>query len=616
MTKKNDRQNGGIKRQLYHIRRTSSFTIGIDRFMVMFPSVLLVSKLSSTSNGITILDVSQILLACGIGTLIFVFGGSFLKNKVRIPFFIGPSFCYIGLTSYVIGSLESSSPEIIKNSIVFGYISSGILLLIIAAIYKWKPSHTTRLLNFAFPNSIMGASVSLIGLELASIAAGDSGFNAVTGHFDISSITISLITLAIIIIFSVTRLPFIKNAAITLGIIFSAIIVKLLFEDYTIERIILSAQGIINKGIFAFPNISSSSVITLFKFGFPPSWISILIAIIPSTLVAFSESIGRITVLDGMYSTYNENKPKDLLGNSLIYHSISAIISAFIGTVPTSIYAENIAVMELNANTLLQKKASLSGKLKRNLSDMYSVFSFYPYLWAAGISIAASCLIVIQNILGSIPKPVWGGMEFFIFALISAPGIQMMVEKYVDYTKITNHILTGSVLLAGISGFSIHLGAVDLKGMSLGLFIGVILNLVFKLFAYFGWLNEQMSLYEVIEICRNYVHKGVTRFDLKYRQQEILSAEADYDLNADKARDLEIVQFNYTNSDSNIKIEKSKGYIIVSLHFSNAISDELQSTFTDDYKLVHKNNTYTLNISNKTKKAILKNIIKEFSKLI
>lgn len=107
----------------------------------------------------------------------------------------------------------------------------------------------------------------------------------------------------------------------------------------------------------------------------------------------------------------------------------------------------------------------------------------------------------LQDLFVAIPKAVLGAMELFIFTLIASPGIQMLVDNKTDYKKISNQIITASVLLAGVSSLVIRYKSFSLKGMSLGLTIGVILNLFSKVLSKFGMLNESLTLIEILDIC-------------------------------------------------------------------------------------------------------------------
>lgn len=60
-----------LVRRIYHLLKSGSVLIGIEHFLVMFPSAILIAKLSNSPYG-PIVELSTILLACGIGTLFLV----------------------------------------------------------------------------------------------------------------------------------------------------------------------------------------------------------------------------------------------------------------------------------------------------------------------------------------------------------------------------------------------------------------------------------------------------------------------------------------------------------------------------------------------------------------
>ena len=58
----------------------------------------------------------------------------------------------------------------------------------------------------------------------------------------------------------------------------------------------------------------------------------------------------------------------------------------------------------------------------------------------------------------------------------------MLIEKRVDYTKSRNLILTAVTMISGLSGATIVLGPVQLKGMGLATVVAIITSLAFLLF--------------------------------------------------------------------------------------------------------------------------------------
>ena len=233
---------------------------------------------------------------------------------------------------------------------------------------------------------------------------------------------------------------------------------------------------------------------------FPKHWITLTLAVFPCAMIAFVESLGRISVYEGMLKRDEKQCDEALSNRSISIHSCTSLFTSITNMMPSAIYAENIAIMNLHS-------ADLSTKHKLNEEDdpfvtnCYSTYSIYPYVIASIVSILVALFSGLQELFLSIPMPILGGMELFVFGLISAPGIQMLVDQQVNYKKISNQIITASVFLAGISDISITYGSLTLRGMSLGLTIGVIVNIITLILGHFGYLNEKFAINEIIGEC-------------------------------------------------------------------------------------------------------------------
>lgn len=480
-----------LRRRLYHFYKSGCIMIGIDHFLVMFPSAILVAKLSTTSSGQQIISLSTILFCCGLGTILFL-----LITRKRIPFFLGPSFAYIGLTSYLMAFMdESKTIEEIRCYILWGYVLSGILLLVIAIMYKY--SFMKRAISFFFPDVIMGPAISLIGLELASIAADDSGITIKNEE----NMFLALLTLLAIILATLIKRKFLTNASVLIGIFVGCLIAFFMHKFDVVSACATS-------------NIIQMPSIHLFFLNIPDNFISLFFMIIPPTIIAFTESLGRITMLEGMFQRESPKKGKidNIFYTILKGHAISHIfMTVLFGSVPIAIYAENIAIMNIS-NTYRGSDCQMKSDNDLMIRDFYDRYSIYPYILAAVISIIVACIQPIQHFFYLMPKPIIGGMELFIFGLIAAPGIQMLVEKKVDYKKVSNQIITASVLLAGVSNITVSFFTINLTGMSLGLTIGVLINILVKILAHLGILNEKLNINDVIDICLEIYKDNVSIF--------------------------------------------------------------------------------------------------------
>ena len=53
-------------------------------------------------------------------------------------------------------------------------------------------------------------------------------------------------------------------------------------------------------------------------------------------------------------------------------------------------------------------------------------------------------------------------------------------------------VLGAITFVVGVSGASINIGSVQLKGMAFAAIIGVVLSLIFYLFTKLGWMNKEV----------------------------------------------------------------------------------------------------------------------------
>ena len=90
-------------------------------------------------------------------------------------------------------------------------------------------------------------------------------------------------------------------------------------------------------------------------------------------------------------------------------------------------------------------------------------------------------LVNWQQAIAAVPVPVMGGSFLLLYGVIGASGIRVLLDSKVDYNKPQNLILTAIILIVGVSGASIQIGAAELKGMASATIVGIVLSLVFKL---------------------------------------------------------------------------------------------------------------------------------------
>lgn len=401
--------------------------LSLQHLFAMFGATVLVPILFKV-------DPATVLLFNGIGTLLYLF-----ICKGRIPAYLGSSFAFLSPVFVVLGKYDYSAA--LGGFIVVGLIFSIVALIIGAVGTKW--------IDVVFPPAAMGAIVAVIGLELAPIAAQMAGLAAADPAkyvADPKVITVSMFTLGVTILGSVIFRGFLAIIPILVGVVSGYIL--------SIFMGLVSTESIAKASWFAKPTFYS-----------PTFDLNAIMIIVPAALVVIAEHVGHLFVTSNIVGRDLAKDPG--LHRSLLGNGLSTLLSGFFGSTPNTTYGENIGVMAIT-----------------------KVYSTWVIGGAAIIAIILSFVGKLSAAIQSIPTPVMGGVSLLLFGVIAASGIRMLVEAKVDYSKASNLILTSVVLIIGVSGAQIQLGAVSLKGMGLATVVAIILSIFFRLLENANLSNE------------------------------------------------------------------------------------------------------------------------------
>ena len=404
--------------------------LSIQHLFAMFGSSVLVPILFG-------IDPATVLFFNGIGTLLYAF-----LTKKKIPAYLGSSFAYLAPVFLLYS--EGYTFQHAQG----GFVVSGLIFATIAIIVKFTG---TGWINKLFPPAAMGAIVTIIGLELAPTAADMAGF-AVGGsnNPEFSNpkwILVSMITLAAVILSSVLLRGFLKVIPILIGVVVGYV------AAYANGLVDFTTLG--QASFFVTPNINIA------KFDF-----TAIMTILPATFVVVAEHIGHLAVTSSIVGRDLSEDPG--LHRSLLGDGLSTALSGFFGSVPTTTYGENIGVMALT-----------------------KVYSVYVICGAGLISIVLGFSGKLSALISSIPVPVIGGVSLLLFGTIATSGLRTFIEKGVDFAKSRNLILTSVIFVIGLSGITVKLGAVELKGMGLATIVAMILSISFMIFDSLGIMNEK-----------------------------------------------------------------------------------------------------------------------------
>lgn len=404
----------------------------LQQVIVMFPATVLVAILTGFDVGVTI-------AASGLATL-----GFLLITGRRIPLYYGSSFSYIAAVSGVSAMVTAATGDKVAGirAAQTGIVASG--LVSIAAgllIKKGGPNLVKKIL----PPAVTGPVAIIIGLSLASAAMGDANLNwAIAGA-----------TLIFTILFSVYLKGTLGQVSILFGVVAGYIVALLMGE--------VDMTPLLTAKLFSVPNFTLPSF---------DSWGLMAVgAITPVAIATIPESTAHLLQIDLYVNNLakklgrkKEYKIADLLGENLIGDGIGDMIAGFIGGPAGTNYGENNSLMAITRN--------------------FSV----PVLMAASIiAIIMGFFGHIAGIVNTIPRAVIGGVSIYLFGVIGAQGVAIMLSEKVDLFSAKNLAIVATILIIGLGGAAmpngmIEIGTLKLPAIATAAVFGIVLNLIFELF--------------------------------------------------------------------------------------------------------------------------------------
>ena len=412
-----------------------SLPLSFQHLTAMFGATILVPILLGVDPAIA-------LLMNGIGTLIYTW-----VTKGGIPAYLGSSFAFIAPAMLVISTYGGFSHA------QSGFIFFGLFFVLISFVVKFWG---IKWIDIVMPPAVMGAVVAIIGLELAPVAAQMSGLAPWPTNvgqtvqpfvMDTNTVIVSMFTLIVGIAGSVLFKGFMQ----VIPILFAVVVGYLL----ALAMGMVDTAAIGNAAWFALPTFST-----------PVFDLNAIVIIAPACIVVLAEHISHLIVTGKITESDLMEKPG--LHRSLLGDGISNVLSGFAGSPPNTTYGENIGVMAITR-----------------------VYSVWVIRGAALLAIAFSLIGKVSAAISTIPNAVMGGITMLLYGVIAVQGFRMFVEQKVDFSKNSNMVLGAVTFVVGVSGASINIGSVQLKGMAFAAIIGVVLSLIFWGFGKLNLMNKE-----------------------------------------------------------------------------------------------------------------------------
>jgi uracil permease len=374
------------------------------------------------------MPVSVALFASGIGTLIYQ-----VATQFKVPVYLGSSFAYISAMALAIKEMGGDI-----SAAQTGIFFVGLIYVLIAGLVK---AIGTKWIDTLLPPVVIGPMIIVIGLGLANSAVTSAGFVA---DGDWKNVVVAIVTFLIAAFVNTKGKGFAKIVPFLIAIIGGYIVALLLgLVDFT---------PVLEAAWFELPGFYlpfETGVFKSYNFYFGPE----MVAILPIAVVTVAEHIGDHTVLSQICGRQFLKNPG--LSRTLIGDGVATAVSALIGGPANTTYGDNTGVIGMT------RIASVS--VIRN---------------AALIAIAFSFLGKFTALISTIPSAVLGGMSILLYGVIASNGLKVLIESRVDFGQVRNLIVASSMLVLGLGGAVLNIGAITLSGTALSAIVGIILNLV------------------------------------------------------------------------------------------------------------------------------------------
>ncbi len=409
-------------------------------------------------NGMT---ASAALFGAGAGTIIYQ-----LFTKFKSPVFLGSSFAFIGSMVAAFAGAVSASAGFF--GIILGAVFAGLVYVVIAIVIKLAG---VNWINKLMPPVVIGPTVAIIGLSLASAAIKDVfsyGAQDGNGSFILTanagaSLICALVTLFVVILCSTYGKKMAKLIPFIIGILAGYVVAGIFTiigvntgNDALIILDIAPFQALVSEGIsintfLQIPEFTFIKGISAIKEIDGAYITTVAVAYIPVAFVVFAEHIADHKNLSTIIEKDLLEEPG--LSRTLLGDGVGSMFGAIFGGCPNTTYGESVGCVAITRNA-----------------------SVATITCTAIIAMLISFVSPFVAFLDSIPGCVMGGVCITLYGFIAVSGLKMLQK--VNLEENANLFTASVILIAGIGGMAIAIGKVTLTAIACALILGIIVNTV------------------------------------------------------------------------------------------------------------------------------------------
>ncbi|MBR0081425.1 MAG: uracil-xanthine permease [Clostridia bacterium] len=391
------------------------------------------------------MSATAALFGAGIGTLVYL-----LFTKFRSPVFLGSSFAFLGSMFAAFGG--AASVQLGYLGLIMGACFAGLVYVVIALVVKFAG---VNWINKLMPAIIIGPTVAIIGLSLASNAINDltgASGGSMTANTYVCLIC-GLVTLFATILSSVYGKKMLKLIPFVVGIVAGYIVASI----FTVIGNVTGNAELVVIDFAKFQNIQwipDFTFLTAFK-GFGDLTleyvVTIIVAYVPVAFVVFAEHLAdhkNLSSILGVDLTKDPGLHRTLLGDG-----IGSFAGAIFGGACNTTYGESIACVAISGNA-----------------------SVITILYTAIMAIIVSFIGPFATFLATIPGCVMGGVCITLYGFIAVSGLKMIQQVNLNDNR--NLFVVSVILVAGVGGLTVSFGNVNLTTVACALILGIVANLV------------------------------------------------------------------------------------------------------------------------------------------
>ena len=391
------------------------------------------------------MSTAAALFGAGVGTLVYV---AFTKKKS--PVFLGSSFAFIG--SMCAAFASAVSVQVGYAGLLIGALCAGLVYVVISLIIRKVGVHW---INQLMPPVVIGPTVAIIGLSLATNAVGDLQKSSLTGEMTQWAVLCGLVALITIMLVSTygsknfKLIPFIVG--ILAGYVCAAVLTFIGNATGTVSMQIINfapfeelfKNGITFSTFFSIPDFTFVHALEGLKDVDAGYISSVLVAYTPVAFVVFAEHIADHKNISSIIE-------KDLLEDPGLSNTLLGD-----GGCRNTTYSESVACVAITRNA-----------------------SVATIIAAAVECILISFIAPFIAFISTIPACVMGGVCMALYGFIAVSGLKMVQRLDLDVNK--NLYVVSTILISGIGGLSLTFGNITITSVACSLILGIVVNTLLK----------------------------------------------------------------------------------------------------------------------------------------